>query len=130
MNARRPKSWGELSRTERQKICDYLLVVLNEQEEKDMRVITELFIKMICCVLHDIEGYGEKRLTLLIGNLQPLFRAQCKLVEKNKQIEYLDRRMAEIFKKDGFPQMFIDNLLGEKDEKALRGITAEDLIDG
>ena len=38
---------------------------------------------------------------------------QYKLVAEHKQDEYLDKRMAEIFKKDGFPQDFIDDLIGK-----------------
>ena len=68
---------------------------------------------MVCCTLHDAFGFGEKRLTRFIGNHKRLFTRQSKLVTKGEQLDYLDMRMTEIFKKDGFPQEFIDSLLGE-----------------
>jgi hypothetical protein len=35
-----------------------------------------------------------------------------KMVKENTQIEYLNRRMDEIFRKEGFPQSFFDDMLG------------------
>ena len=75
----------------------------------------DIYIKMACLVLHDAFGFGEQRLRAYIGNHKRLFHRQAKLVRKGDQLEYLDRRMAEIFKKDGFPQDFIDELLGPVD---------------
>lgn len=48
-----------------------------------------------------------------IGNHKRLFMRQAKLVSRGEQLQYLDKRMAEIFLKDGFPQKFIDDMLGE-----------------
>lgn len=42
-----------------------------------------------------------------------MFKRQFKMVKNDTQIEYLNRRMEEIFKKDGFPKEFLDGLLGE-----------------
>ena len=77
-----------------------------------MRIMLDLYIKMVCMVLHDAFGFGESRLTRFIGNHRRLFVQQYKLVDKGEQIKYLDKRMAEIFKKDGFPKEFLDNLIG------------------
>lgn len=35
------------------------------------------------------------------------------MVQDGAQLEYLNKRMAEIFRKDGFPQEFFDKMLGE-----------------
>lgn len=99
MKARPPKGYRELSR--------------KKQEEHDCRIILDLYMKMVCCVLHDAFGFGEKRLTCFIGNHKRLFARQSRLVSKGEQIEYLNKRMSEIFKKDGFPQEFLDKLLGD-----------------
>ena len=77
------------------------------------RVILDLYMKMVCCVLHDAFGFGEKRLTYFIGNHRRLFDQQNRLVNKGEQPEYLNKRMAEIFKKDGYPQEFVDGLIGK-----------------
>lgn len=73
----------------------------------------DLYMKMMCCVLHDAFGFGEKRLNRFIANHKRVFARQNKLVTRGEQIGYLDRRMAELFPKDGFPQKFIDDIVGE-----------------
>jgi hypothetical protein len=68
---------------------------------------------MVCCVLHDAFGFGEKRLNYFIGNHKRLFARQNRLVDKGGQLEYLNKRMSEIFKKEGYPQDFIDSIIGK-----------------
>ena len=128
MKARTPKEWNDLSPRSQKIVSDYCVKLLNEQEEKDMRIVVERIIKMFCCTLHDTEGFGEKRLTMLIGNLQMIFREQSQFVSQGKQVEYLDGRMKKIFRKNGFPQSFIDNLLGPKDEDSLGVICMEEVL--
>lgn len=117
MKARVPKAYQDLSPRQKEQLKDYIVEVATDvakkQEEHDCRVILDLYMKMVCCVLHDAFGFGEKRLTMFIGNHKRLFMHQSRLVDKGQQLYYLDRRMSEIFKKDGFPQEFIDKLIGE-----------------
>ena len=119
MNAKIPRAWHSLPKSEKQMIADYLKEIWDKQAEKDMRIILDLYIKMVCLTLHDAFGFGEKRLLMFLGNHKRLFHRQSKMVKDGSQIEYLDRRMAEIFKKDGFPQGFFDKMLGpvEKGER-------------
>lgn len=128
MKARTPKEWNDLSPRSQKIVSDYCVKLLNEQEEKDMRIVVERLIKMFCCLLHDTQGYGEKRLTLLVGNLQTIFNEQSRLVSQGEQVKWLDERMEKIFKKNGFPQSFIDNLLGQKDEASLGVICMEEVL--
>ncbi len=113
MKARLPKSWDRLPPKEKEVIADSMKQMLIEQEEKDMRIMLDLYIKMACVVLHDAFGFGEKRLGMFLGNHKRLFHRQHKMVMDGTQVEYLNGRMAEIFKKNGFPQGFFDNMLGE-----------------
>lgn len=117
MKARVPKAYRDLTPKAKQQLQDYVVEIATEaakkQEEHDCRIILDLYMKMVCCVLHDAFGFGEKRLTYFIGNHKRLFARQSKLVSKGEQIEYLNKRMSEIFKKDGFPQEFLDKLLGD-----------------
>jgi hypothetical protein len=117
MKARVPKAYRDLSPRQKEQLKDYIVEIATEaakkQEEHDCRVILDLYMKMVCCVLHDAFGFGEKRLTMFIGNHRRLFARQSRLVDKGQQLYYLDRRMSEIFKKDGFPQEFVDSILGE-----------------
>lgn len=118
MKARVPREWQDLSPAQKEKVRQYLLEVLEEQEEVDARVMLDLYIKMFCVLLHDTEGFGEKRLTLLIGNMQMMFKEQARLVSQKKQLEFLDDRLKGIFRKGGFPQEFVDRLLGPADIEA------------
>lgn len=117
MKARVPKAYRDLTPIAKKQLQDYVVEIATEaakkQEEHDCRIILDLYMKMVCCVLHDAFGFGEKRLTYFIGNHKRLFARQSRLVSKGEQIEYLNKRMSEIFKKDGFPQEFLDRLLGD-----------------
>ena len=69
--------------------------------------------EMVCLVLHDAFGFGEKRLTMFLGNHKRLFFRQQKMVASGTQIQYINERMNQIFRKSGFPQEFFDQMLGE-----------------
>ena len=113
MKVKAPRAYLSLSQKEKDKISEYVVEMAKEQIEKDGRIMLDLYIKMVCVVLHDAFGFGEKRLTMFLGNHKRLFYRQQKMVKADTQLEYLDRRMAEIFKKNGFPQDFFDKMLGE-----------------
>lgn len=116
MKANVPRSWQSLPNAQRKSIEEYCQKVAREAaletSAKDARIILDLYIKMVCVTLHDAFGFGEKRLTMFIGNHRRLFKRQCRMVKDNTQIEYLNRRMDEIFKKNGFPKHFFDEMLG------------------
>ena len=88
------------------------LQAARETTERDARIMLDIYIKMVCVTLHDAFGFGEKRLTYFLGNHKRLFQRQRKMVQNDTQLDYLNKRMAEIFKKNGFPQQFFDNMLG------------------
>ena len=113
MKARVPKSWEGLPKAQKEVIADYMKEVLLKREEEDARLILDRYIKMACIVLHDAFGFGEKRLNMFLGNHKRMFHRQHKMVKNGTQEEYLDRRMAEIFRKNGFPKSFFDNIIGE-----------------
>lgn len=117
MKARIPKVYTDLSHKQKEVIKDYIIEMATEaalhQEEKDCRIILDLYMKMVCCMLHDSFGFGEKRLNYFLGNHKRVFNRQNKLVTRGEQVEYLNKRMDEIFKKNGFPQEYIDSILGE-----------------
>lgn len=112
MRANVPKPWESLPPAQRKRIEDYAREVAREQIEKDGRIILDLYIKMVCVTLHDAFGFGEKRLNMFLGSHKRLFHRQRRMVEENTQLDYLNGRMAEIFKRSGFPQQFFDGMLG------------------
>jgi hypothetical protein len=117
MKANIPKAWGQLPRSQRERIeahaRNVALVAARETTERDARIMLDIYIKMVCLTLHDAFGFGEKRLTCFLGNHKRLFHRQRRMVQDGTQLEYLNKRMAEIFRKDGFPQEFFDKMLGE-----------------
>lgn len=117
MKARIPKEYQDLSPRQKERLKNYITEVAldaaKQREEQDCRIILDLYMKMVCCVLHDAFGFGEKRLNYFLANHKRLFSRQNKLVEQGGQPAYLNRRMREIFKKEGFPQDFIDSLIGK-----------------
>lgn len=116
MKANIPRAWQNLPPAQKKSIEEYCQRVAREAAiettQKDARIMLDLYIKMVCVTLHDAFGFGEKRLTMFIGNHRRLFKRQCRMVHDNTQIEYLNQRMEEIFKKNGFPQQFFDDMLG------------------
>lgn len=107
-----PKAWQNLPPAQRKQIEEYALGIARDQMERDGRIMLDLYIKMVCLTLHDAFGFGEKRLTMFLGNHKRLFHRQRRMVADNTQLDYLNGRMAEIFKKSGFPQQFFDDMLG------------------
>lgn len=119
MKALTPKPWQSLPASQRKRIEDYCKNVAfeaaQETVEKDGRIMLDLYIKMVCLTLHEVFGFGEKRLYLFLGNHKRLFLDQRKRVQDNTQVEYLNEQMAKIFKKSGFPESFFDQMLGPVD---------------
>lgn len=120
MKVKIPKSYKQLSHTEQQDLKKFTQDVALEASEKmlerNSRIMLEIYMKMVCVMLHDMpNGYGEKRLRVFLAGHKRVFARQFRLVERGEQLQYLNKRMDEIFKKDGFPQNFIDDLLGEVD---------------
>jgi hypothetical protein len=115
MKARIPREYESLNPAQKERLKQYCIDVAAEaalkQEEHDCRVILDLYMKQACCILHDAFGFGEKRLTYFIANHKRMFDRQNRLVVKGGQTKYLNARMAEIFKKEGFPQEFLDGLI-------------------
>lgn len=116
-----PKSYQALPPAQRKKIEAYCrsvaLEAARETTERDARIMLDIYIKMVCVTLHDAFGFGEKRLTYFLGSHKMLFRKQRRMVQDGTQLDYLNKRMAEIFKKDGFPQQFFDNMLGPVEDE-------------
>lgn len=117
MKARTPKAYENLPKHQQEAIKNYIVEIATEaakkQEEHDCRIILDLYMKMVCCMLHDSFGFGEKRLNYFMGNHKRVLNRQNKLVTRGEQLAYFDKRMAEIFPKNGFPKEFIDSIIGE-----------------
>lgn len=116
-----PTEYKNLPSKQKEKLRAYCEEVAFEaataQFNQDVRIILEQYLKMSCIILHDAFGFGEKRCRMYLGNHRRMFAKQYKLVRDGQQEAYLNKRMAEIFKKDGYPQYFINELIGEVEFK-------------
>lgn len=119
LKARIPKAWDELKPSDRDKLMEFAKAIAFEAAEdqfkKDMRRAFDSYIKMACIVLHDAMGFAEEDLILFLGNHRSTFARQARRVREAEQIEYLNRRMAEIFTKNGFPQEFFDKMFEDEE---------------
>ena len=77
--------------------------------EEEVTLFTQ-YTKMLCIVLHDYFGFGEKRLCRIIGNFRMLHRKFRKAKTASEINSALDKEIARIFKKGGFPQDYVENL--------------------
>lgn len=117
MKARMPKEIRDLKPGEARRIEEYYdNFYRNEYTkalERDDRIILDLYMKMTCVTLYDKCGMTEEEIYLFLGHHRALFQDQVKRVRSGEQVDYLNRRMEEIFKRNGFPQGFFDKLLGK-----------------
>lgn len=112
-----PTEYKNLPSKQKEKLRAYCEEVAMEaataQFNQDVRIILEAYMKMSCIILHDAFHFTEDDCWMYLGNHRRMFAKQYKLVRDGKQEEYLNKRMSEIFKKDGYPQYFINELIGE-----------------
>ena len=117
MNIRPPKEIKDLKPGEARRIEEYYdNFYRNEYTkalERDGRIMLDLYMKMTCVTMYDKMGYTEDEIYLFLGHHRELFHDQVKRVRSGEQVDYLNRRMEEIFKTKGFPQGFFDKLLGK-----------------
>lgn len=111
MKAILPKSWRFLPESEKKMIEQ----VKEEELNRRVMVILDIFIKMTCDVLNETERMGESRLLCYIGNFHHVFNKHFALVREGKQMEYLDKRMRKIFRKGGYPDEFFKSIFEDWD---------------
>lgn len=111
MKAIIPRKFKQLKPSDQKRIMS----LADEQVGKNCNIMLDIYLKMSCLVLHDAFGFGEKRLNCYLGNYRRLFKKHAKLVRNGEQIEYLDKRMREIFKKNGYPDEFFRTIIADWD---------------
>lgn len=111
-----PRPWERLPSSQRKAIEEYALEIARQQEEKDVRIMLDLYTKMTVCVLHDGHKMDEDELICFLGNHKRLFQRHARMVREGTQLDYFNKRMAEIFPTSGFPQKFFDDMLEEVGE--------------
>lgn len=129
----KPKELQYLKPSEIKRIEDYYdrlyLSRYTDALERDGRIMLDLYMKMVCVTLYDKSGMSEEEIYLFLGHHRELFQDQVKKVRSGEQVDYLDKRMQEIFKTNGFPQGFFDKLLGKVEKEEDINVLAEESED-
>lgn len=107
MKANLPRSWHRLPPREK----DLILQAADEQMNRNVNIILDIYLKMSCQVLHEAFGFGEKRLTMYLGNYKRIFRENRRNVRDGVQILELDKKMRKIFRKNGYPDYFFKAMI-------------------
>lgn len=107
MKAIIPRRFKQLKPSDQKNI----IALADEQVGKNCTIMLDIYLKMSCLVLHDAFGFGEKRLNCYLGNYRRLFKKHAKLVKSGEQIEYLDKKMREIFRQNGYPDEFFKTIV-------------------
>ena len=110
MKCNMPTSFNKLPKAEQECIQNALNEQLNHLVDKEEAEIQEIWIKLACILLHEVFGFGEKRLCRFIIAWNRIYRRNERMQTKEEQAAWLDEELKKCFPKDGFPQMRIDRL--------------------
>ena len=110
MKARLPKSFNQLPPSEKDKINEIMTQEVIKQVVQEQAELQKIWLKMACIVLHKNFGFGKKRCMLFLGTWREMYRINSKIEGAKEQAEYLATELAKIFRKDDYPQEYIDKL--------------------
>ena len=110
MKARLPKSYLNLPKREKEAIDNLVASELDRMLTEEEVVLFAQYTKLMCIVLHDYFGFGEKRLHCVIGNFKSLKRRYRNAKTAQEINPILDQEMDRIFKKDKFPKDYVERL--------------------
>ena len=112
------RSYLFLPKHEKKAVDDYAkseaMRMYHETLDKEEVNLFVQFVKIVCIILHDYFGFGEDRLYRVIGCFRMLYRKFRNIKTAKETNEALDKEMARIFKKGGFPQDYVERLQREE----------------
>ena len=110
MKAIIPKSYLNLPKHEKQAIEKLVTSEVDRALSEEEVVLFTQYTKMMCIVLHDYFGFGDSRLHCAIGNFKTLKRRYRDVKTAQDINLILDKEMERIFKKNKFPQDYVERL--------------------
>ena len=110
MKARLPKSYVNLPKREKEAIDELVASEVDRMLTEEEVVLFAQYTKMMCIVLHDYFGFGDDRLHCVIGNFKTLRRRYRNVKTAQEVNTVLDAEMERIFKKNKFPQDYVEGL--------------------
>ena len=114
MKANLPKSYLTLPKREKEVIDNLVKNEVDRALTEEEVVLFAQYTKMMCIVLHDYFGFGDNRLHCVIGNFKALKRKYKDINTAQEVNAILDKEMERVFKKDKFPQNYVEKL--QRDE--------------
>lgn len=110
MKARLPKSYLDLPKREKEVIDNLVKSEVDRALTEEEVVLFTQYTKMMCIVLHDYFGFGESRLHCVIGNFKTLKRKYKNISTAQEVNAVLDKEMERIFRKNKFPEDYVERL--------------------
>ena len=110
MKVRIPKSFLALPQSEKDKINEAMTEEVQRQVDKDYCKLQRIWLKFACIVLNKSFGFGKRRAMLFLANWREMYRVNTTLKTEAEQTAYLEEEMARIFRKEGYPESFVDKL--------------------
>jgi hypothetical protein len=105
-----PKCWDRLPQYERDIITKIMSDTAYEIADKQLADTQEVWIKMLCIMLHDRHNMDEMELLQVIADWKHMYRRNARLKNKEEQDAWLDSGLARCFPETGFPQFRIDEM--------------------
>lgn len=110
MKANVPKSYLNLPKREKEAIDNLVMSELDRMLTEEEVVLFTQYTKIMCIVLHDYFGFGENRLHCVIGNFKTMGRKYRNVNTAKELMPALDKEMERIFRKNKFPQDYVERL--------------------
>ena len=106
MKARLPKSWDRLPPSEKLKIAE----VKQQEIYAEQAKVQKIWLMLQCVVNHDYMGMSEEECLLALANWHEVYRLNQKHKTEEEQMAWLESKMRDIFKVNGYPYKYIDKL--------------------
>lgn len=110
MKVKMPRSFESLPQSEKDKINEVLTEEVEKRVDADFCRLQRTWLKFACIVLNKCFGFGKKRAMLFLANWREMYRLNTTMKTEAEQTSYLEREMSRIFRKEGYPESFVDKL--------------------
>ena len=110
MKVRMPKSYLDLPQSEKDKINQVMTDEVYRRVDLDFIKLQRTWLKFACIVLNKCFGFGKRRAMLFLANWREMYRLNTTMKSEAEQTAYLEREMSRIFRKEGYPEGFVDKL--------------------
>lgn len=111
-----PRAWNKLRKVEQDEIVAFVQESLGELVEVNLdheeAELQKTWLKMACIVLHKRmkDRFGSVRCMAFLAGWKWVYRQVAKFTTNEERDAWLDKELAEIFGKNGYPAEWVDGL--------------------